>query len=56
MREDGASKKKWQELLVLLAMGYEGAMRGEYGLAERWGKINLQFEFDLSGGRAINAE
>jgi len=26
VREDGASKKKWQELLVLLAMGYEGAM------------------------------
>ena len=25
VREDGASEKKWQELLVLLAVGYEGA-------------------------------
>ena len=25
VREDDASEKKWQELLVLLAMGYEGA-------------------------------
>ena len=56
VRKDGASEKKWQELLVLLTMGYEGAVRGDYGLAERWGKINPQFEFDLSGGRAIEAE
>ena len=26
VREDGSSAKKWQKLLVLLAMGYEGAM------------------------------
>ena len=26
VREDCASTKKWQELLVLLAIGYEGAM------------------------------
>ena len=25
VREDGASEKRWQELLVLLAMGYEWA-------------------------------
>ena len=25
VREDGSSAKKWQKLLVLLAMGYEGA-------------------------------
>ena len=56
VREDGASEKKWQELLVLLAASYEGAMRGEYVLAERWGKINPRFDFDMSGGRAVDAE
>ena len=28
----------------------------DYGLAERWGKINPRVEFDLSGGRAVDAE
>ena len=26
VQEDGASEKKWQELLVFLAWSYEGAM------------------------------
>ena len=26
VRKDGASAKKWQELLVLLAVSYEGVM------------------------------
>ena len=56
VREDGAIDKKWQELLVLLAASYEGAMRGDYVLAERWGKSNPRFGFDLGGGRAIDAE
>ena len=25
VQKDGASEKRWQELLVILAMGYEGA-------------------------------
>ena len=48
------SEKKWQELLVLLAMGYEGAKRGDYVLAERWGEINPRVELDMIGGRAID--
>ena len=31
MRKDGASAKKWQELLVLLAMGYKGLSEGTMG-------------------------
>ena len=50
------ARKKWQELRFFWAVGYEGAKRGAYVLAERWGKINPQVEFDMSGGRALDAE
>ena len=56
MREDGASAKKWQQLVVLLAVSYDGAMQGDYVLAERWGKSNPRYDLDLSGGRALYAE
>ena len=45
-----------QELLVLLAVSYEGAMRGDYVLAERCGKSNPRYDIDLSGSRALDAE
>ena len=54
MRKDGSSEKRWQ--LVLLFEGYEGAKRGDYVLAEKGGKINPRVEFDMSGGRALEAE